>query len=269
MARYTQQEKLAMMRTGYESVREMARDLGISHQKLGRWLREGQDGGIKRILDDLFTREAINLAFVEHKNRVYLDQRARGVPPIQNAPPVWFERRKLDIEGPNGEPIYGDRIVVNHTEFIRGDLRQEVIRRATESQQFFGVSIRSIVDMRKYVARYIDQEIESGKRSGRRRNAAIEAVTAQFMRSSVSEIRQIAQIKPIYTLTQDITPGADVDMVVSGVEAKLQNKHSTASLGSKTAFADSFWFQLLPTDWDGPIVKQTSGRKYIRGRGNK
>ena len=64
MASLTQQDKLALALTSAGSMRSLAKQLGITHQKVGRWLREGEPGGIKAI--PAAASQAIGKVFTHH-----------------------------------------------------------------------------------------------------------------------------------------------------------------------------------------------------------
>jgi len=265
------QEKLALAATGYSSVRAMARELGITHQKLGRWLREGEAGGVKKIPDDFFTAEAINSFFAEHKNRVQETAKVTGAPALPVVP-VYMERRHLDKTTPQGEPILGDRVIVNHAQFIRAPLRQEIMREAVKTKRFFAGGVRSFVDAVRYATQKVREEIAQGKRDPRGEKAAIKKYSANIMHKQSREMKIAEEryIQAVYTRGEDFRPGRDPDDVAMGIEQKLRIKHQTAAVGPKAVFAESYSFQLTPQRHENESTRPTRGnRGRIKGRGAK
>ena len=82
----SKQEKLALIMTSAGSMRNAASLIGITHQKLGRWLREGEQGGVSHIPDDPAIDYAINVAFSIHKDIARDQALSDGVPFNAKAP---------------------------------------------------------------------------------------------------------------------------------------------------------------------------------------
>lgn len=278
----TPQDKLALALTSFGSQRKLADFIGVSHQKLGRWLREGQIDGVKAIPRE--ASAAIDLAFTVHRDIAKQTARAQGLPFDPKAP-VYLERK------PRRDGQMGDRVFAEHTHFIRSGLRQEVIWSAQQSRKFLSVSVRSTVDIHRYAkrlavaekSRYRRREsvetltryIQAGFEKGLLTQARNEAVRQLGRGASESQLKRRAddiyadlfqqrarQIddrvapQPIYTKYANISPmmGNRPD-AIDEVEQRLRQKHepaTTAAEGGKardipgTRLADTLLFQLLP-----------------------
>lgn len=113
MTQFTRQQKLALAMTSAGSQRALARQLGVSHQQVGRWLREGEplhidsagnmptnkDGSLKLYgaapdwIDD-----QLNYVFDIHKQITREQANVDGVP-YNATVPVYTERRYLSQGG--------------------------------------------------------------------------------------------------------------------------------------------------------------------------
>jgi hypothetical protein len=278
----TPQDKLALALTSFGSQRKLAEFIGVTHQKLGRWLREGQIDGAKAIPRE--ATAAIDLAFTVHRDIAKDTARRQGLP-FDPKVPVYLERK------PRRDGQLGDRVFAEHTHFIRSGLRQEVIWSAQQSRKFLSVSVRSTVDIHRYARR-----LAVAEKSRYRRRESVETLTkyiqAGFEKGLLTQARTMAERQlgrgasesqvrrlqddiyadlfqqrarqiddrvtpqPIYTKYSNISPmmGNRVDSI-DEVESRLRQKHepaTTAAIGDKardipgTRLADTLLFQLLP-----------------------
>lgn len=249
----TLQDKLALALTSWGSQRRMAGAMGISHQKLGRWLREGQADGVKAIPRE--AQAAIDTVFAIHRDIAKQTARAQGLPFDPKAP-VFLERK------PRRDGQLGDRVFAEHTHFIRSGLRQEVVWSAQQSRRFIGVSVRSTVDLQRYARRIAQDEHRKRRHTGISVAQLTEYVQAGLERREAREgARKLTeQVSPgaIYTKYSNISPmmGNRVD-AVDEVESRLRQKHEPAATAVDpktgkardipgTRLADTLLFQLLP-----------------------
>lgn len=274
----TSQEKLALMMTGASSMRALARDLGITHQKLGRWLREGELGGVKAIPRDPFTVEGIDAGFQHHKRIAKAVAKADGLPFDPNLP-VFMMRKPLKT----GE--LGDRVFVQGTAFIHSELREKILVNNARSKAFFGLTVRSEIDLHAYAEANAVLVLE--KSPSKRRRNTVESLTEKIMESFLTKFGKVdvngdalpvmgtaAQFRMMFTEKESIAPGFSAVKAVEAIEANLKRKFEPASeFGA--GFAESYVFQLLPASYEqykrkSKAAKKTSAsRKAIRGRGNK
>lgn len=243
----TPQDKLALALTSAGSMRNLAALVGVSHQKIGRWLREGHPDGVKAI--PAAAHEAINQAFLIHRDLAKQQARVDKLP-FDSRAPVFMERKEMR----NGQK--GDRVFAEHTHFIRTGLRQEVIWNAQQSRQYMQVSIRSTVDMARYARRIAQEEIK-GRRAGTATLAQLTRyVQAGLEKRAAREIRAGVSPQPIFTKYANISPAmGDRTAGVMTAESLLRRKHEPATTQAiegearpipGTKLADQLLFQLLP-----------------------
>lgn len=238
---FTAQEKLALAMTSAKSMRALASEMGISHQKLGRWLREGESGGVKKIPDNVFIQAGINALFSEHKERVREANKAFALPNTSKMP-IYMDRKFLDKPTPDGEYILSDRVVARNTQYIREDLRRDVIVAASETDRYIGATIQSTLDIIIYATRIVDAEIKQGKRSKRYRAKAIKSIAASIVHSS-PELMQEKELRQFFTRTEALAV-ADPQKAASAIEKLLREKHESAIGAPGTVLAKAFVFQL-------------------------
>lgn len=268
MSSLTPQEKLSLALTGAVSVRSLARDMGVTHQKLGRWLREGQFKGIKKIPTDFFTQSAIGYVFGEYRDKARAQAAIVGVP-FSETVPVYYHRRFLTKPDKAGFPILGDRVIVEHSQFITTELRSDIIKAAVKSKGYISISVRSTVDMIDYAKRIIKEEIANGLRSKRDIKAAVREFAANLARKQEFELSAI-EPRAVYTAGENAGLNARPSEVVRGIEWKLNLKHSSAVGKKGTSLADSYVMQLLPSEKSNDKPAQARAKKSnIRGRGGK
>lgn len=252
------QEKLALALTSAGSMRELARRLGTTHQRVGRWLREGESGGVKSIPSDLFTTEAIETVYRSHVD----DTRARAKAdrlPFNAAAPVYMERKTLAT----GQP--GDRVIAEQTQFIRSALRGEIMQGAHDSRKFVSSSVRSIVNLRSY---FRSRAVEEIKR--RQRRDVTPAQLAKYIeRDFKSDMASLhnrtidtARPFPLYTQKEGLLIGRKGDRrTARSIETKLREKHEPATGEAGTVFADKYLFQTIPADYVSRKKPRSSKRR--------
>jgi len=283
--RLSSQDKLALALTSYGSVRALSRDLGVSHQKLGRWLREGQLGengeriGVVKIPDE--ARGAIDAVFDIHVG-IAREQARVDKLPFNKSAPVFVER-KLMRDGNKGE-----RVAAEHTQFIRPDLRVQTMVNATKSGKYLQASVRSKIDLKRYFKeRALELAQQRGYRTDKYRIKQLsDSMLGSFLKKEKEQKNRIidkGEAFPLYTQYENISAARRADPVEAalGIEDKLRRKHEPATGTGNTALADSFLFQLMPatlrnesnTDKKPSPTKSrrkgASNRRHIRGAGPK
>lgn len=264
----TPQDKLALALTSAGSMRNLAALVGVSHQRIGRWLREGHPDGVKAIPRE--AHAAIDQAFAIHRDLAKQQARVDKLPFDRQAP-VFMERKEMR----NGQK--GDRVFAEHTHFIRTGLRQEVIWNAQQSRQFMQVSIRSTVDMHRYAKRIAQEEIK-GRRAG---TATLTQLTryvqAALEKKAAREIRAGVSPQPIFTKYANISPAmGDRTAGVMTAESLLRRKHEPATTQAiegearpipGTKLADQLLFQLLPAKRNAQApARKTQPAKAVNAR---
>jgi len=256
--RLTSQEKLALLMTSAGSQRNAAALVGVTHQKLGRWLREGEAGGVKSIPDDAATRAAIDNAFAMHVEVSKEQARRDGVPFLASAP-VYMERRYLSRPDPRtGRPVLGDRVFAEHTQFISQKLRRQWTESVVRSERFYKVNVRSTVDLRSY--RGFSPEtgiVDKRKRERQRHNAQRDLKHFLDVESRKrGRIVDKTEPFPLYTRSLPTVPGYKATDIANALESLLNEKHAPAASGPGTAFASEYLLQLFPADYAQALRRQ-------------
>ena len=131
------QDKLALALTSAGSMRNLAKLVGVTHQKIGRWLREGEPNGAKKIPAE--ATAAINVAFAFHKDITRQQAKKDRIPYNPHAP-VFFERPTLR----NGKP--GERLAAENTSYIKRELRDQIFTALHQTAQVININVRSIIN---------------------------------------------------------------------------------------------------------------------------
>ncbi len=233
----TQQDKLALMLTTAGSQRRLAALVGVSHQRIGRWLREGvpavidpetgyqiSSAGAKKIPPE--AQPLIDNAFSIHKQIVKDQAKIDGIPYSKKAPAL-IQRAYMR----NG--LKGDRVVITNTQFIRDAVRVIAIAELQESKQFINVSIRSTVNF-----------IDYAKRAERRAKGKKRTKEQRAMRDDISQRAKIVgndYTTTVFTKYETLAGYTDPETTAANLNLKLQEKHSPSA--TPEGFADMYLFQ--------------------------
>ena len=215
-------------------------------------MREGEPGGARSIPD--YVQGAIDYAFARHADVVREQARIDGAPFIAAAP-IYMERKFRTRPDHEGKPVKGDRLFsYGTTEFIRAPLRFKFLQSVVKTKKFYKANIRSVVDLKKYFENAIS--IEDGQRkrqrSMRQREDAIEEAMQIFIaREEQNHNRIVDETIPFKFFTRDVAtgPGMSPALTAALIEDYLQEKHSPASVGTGTHFANEYLLQLYPANY--------------------
>lgn len=139
-------DRVALIYTSAGSQRNVAALLGISHQKVGRILRAGQEGGYaktSRVLSDPGLIDAVNVGFEIHKDIVRSQARADKLPFIPEVP-IYSARMEMD----NG--VLGDRVEAPNLHWVSDNLRDDFLRKTRKTGRYYAVSVGSVVNLVAY-----------------------------------------------------------------------------------------------------------------------
>ena len=264
----TTQEKLALMMTSAGSQRNLAALVGVSHQRIGRWLAgpnvDPDTGAITNEPRDPAILDAINQAFSIHRDVARQQSRIDRLP-FNPALPVFMERMPFS----DGRP--GERVIAKHTQYITPFTRERVMIDAGQSKAFINVSLRSIVDLRKYNDR-ANAFAASDKARGVFRTQKQDEWRGAIRMALSDGIVQ----RPMYTQKEDffrfvLTKGevAQVrsikgEVVAGRLDAKLRNKHEPATGSKGTTVADEYLFQTFPLETLPQHAKSKTRRRVKR-----
>ncbi len=273
------QDRVALIYTSAGSQREVARQIGISHQKVGRILRAGQEGGYKPdspAMKDFFVNEAVNMAFSDHKKKTRAQAVAHDIP-YDPTIPVFSAR----MAHKNGVP--GDRVEAPHLHWVSDQLRNAWIRKIHPSGKYMNISVGSIVNLHDY--NRLANAVNAGKfRNLDERSAKVEILaelslstghqfldkpdpddyetdteyreavkewsreeSANLLKSERTIMRETKdkivpqRIQTQYTRFDKSFP---IDFIINDVSSKLNQKHGPAVGDPGTVFADRVLLQV-------------------------
>lgn len=226
----------------------MAKDMGITHQKLDRWLREGEaalidpstgdtlrKAGIKQIPDDLFTQQAINEIYNAHKARAKRQAKIDDIPFDENFPVFQFKKPRED-----GRP--SDRTFVIGTEYLDKITRNDVIKGLARSKKYYELVGRSIINLSQY-NRQAEKRFKGWPPRTEAQQEAKKAIARQ--------IRAKETLGAIYTKRTRLGPVSPTAFAqpyeyIKEFNTKVAEKHEPATGEKGTALVDQLIFQLIP-----------------------
>lgn len=255
----TPQEKLALALTSAGSQRALAKLVGVSHQKIGRWLREGipatidpttgyliASAGAKTIpLDAL---PAINQAFEIHQDIAQAQAKADNLPYDPKTP--IYARRINHQDG-----AVGNRVLVENTQYIRDELRDRVIESTARSKKYYKVTVRSIVNLYAYASKAASIDLEKTTsfktKNKREKNRLLKKKSESFFKHLVNHTgiqKQFYEQAPMYTSGDALTyrqPNGrfvtDPESAKRALNYKLRTKMQPAAVDG--GLADQMIFQ--------------------------
>jgi hypothetical protein len=226
----TNQEKLALAITSYGSQRALARALGVTHQKVGRWLKEGLPGGVKAIPAPY--TDPIDRVFANHVGAAAAQARADRIP-FDPENPVFFKR---------GDPLRnGDESKIffaQNTEYIRPEARRRIYRNVIATKKILKASVGSKIDVLKAVS-------QSGLASMR------DKYDQRLGRMKSPEIL------PVFTKGIDVRGGAV--RMVDQIEKYIAEKHAPSAKDVGTEFL--FQLTTVPGKRGKPKPKRSENKR--------
>ena len=247
------QDKLALALTSAGSMRNLAKLVGVSHQKIGRWLREGEPTGAKKIPAE--ATDAINVAFAFHKD-VTKQQAKIDRFPYNPQAPVFAERPTLR----NGKP--GERLAVNNTEYIKPQLRDKIFEDLQKTKQIQGISVRSQINLRSYLKAKPTDNASEVSRKFKIRTPTDERGRLTLL-GSFKKREETSPgtgfIAPINITAVNFRPEADIELSINDIN-KLLKKHSPHA----TVFADQFLIQTLPGQYENQAKPKRQSAKRTK-----
>lgn len=259
----TLQDKLALMMTSAGSHRALASLVGVSHQKIGRWLRVGEPATVDpttgyiihgpgaRIIPES-ARPLIDAAFALHKDVTRVQAREDGLPYNPSAP-VFIARGIMR----NGQK--GDRVIALKTEYIRPELRNEFIARLQQSGRFYQASVRSIINVYSYAEKTARTDV---KQRGRGIDPRIVADAIARKLLDDRSLEEGIEESPLYTRYENISPGVRTANALYGINRKLQEKHEPHAV----KLADQYLFQVIPRKNEKTKTRRKPTSKNIKSR---
>jgi len=234
------QDQIALIYTSQGSQRAVARLLGISHQKVGRILKTGQEGGYTpsaKTLQDSQLKETIGRGFSIHK-AIVREQARKDRLPFNPDIPVLYQRlprtiarevmdpqtgeiKRVPVVDPKtGKPrtIPGDRVSAKNIHWMSDTLRKAWIAGAQKSGKFAAASLGSMVNLQVYKKKGDRAQMGQGPRTEKQKAAR---------KSIVEKISAGQELSPMFS--KPIPFDFPAERVAREFEKVLRQKHEPAT----------------------------------------
>ena len=247
----TLREKIALIYTSAGTQRNVAAKVGISHQKIGRILKAGFEGGYplnSKVLTDPTLSRAVNSAFRAHTKKVRRRAEKDNIPFSEKFPVFYARMPKVD-----GTP--GDRIVATHTHWLPDRLRNAWIGWLQETRLFYAISGQSIIELEFYNNR---AEISF---QGVKRTETQKLFRREFAAMRAAGLKYIPVNTP-YTKLDASFPLSDV---IADLDEKFRTKHEPAATTDYCKIGSQYLLQIDTTNKDtNTNVKTPKPRQATR-----
>lgn len=187
--RLSLQDRLALIHTSTGSQAALAREVGISHQRIGRLLRAGfpELGGLKdesRAMKDADLVARIEAAYQRHRERTRAQAQRDGIPYRE---PAVYARRMIDSEG---RPT--SRLQTGNTHWLSDGLRASWVGALARSRKLYALFVGSRVNLATYLrARLARPATREGRERAKRSRDEIRAAIARGIDQSLMWSRPI------------------------------------------------------------------------------
>lgn len=255
----TLQDKLALALTSWGSPAVMAAAIGVSPRTMKRWLNEGYDNGVKSI--PAYAAPSIQALYASHRD-VTRDQAHADNIPWNFHRPIFLERKTLR----DGSP--GARVVGEHTQYIKRDLRMQIMADQQRSQRYLAASVRSKIDLTRYfrldAEGNVKQKYSFGKTPAQAAAMNLKSFAAKEKRERGRVIDKVRPF-PLFTRYENISPQRDIDDMrgVIGIEKQMRSKHEPATGEPGTVAADQFLFQLMPAQEKTNVKARKQAKRKV------
>lgn len=251
------------MMTAARSQRQLASFIGISHQRVGRWLKFGYEGGARSLPTDPGILAAIDSAFEIHREVCREQAAIDGLHYDPNRPAfahrLLRQKRERFVDA-DGEIHYrlvyderrrpvmekGDRVSLGNTHFFSNQLRDAIIAGAKRSNKYYHVSIGSMVNLQIYNKR------ANERMRGSRRTPEQLKYKKQFEK----RLRLGEQTGWVFTQYEYSKADTPTDLMLNNITDRLRERHEPACSTPGTALA-------------AQILLQIDTREKSKPRGNR
>lgn len=230
---------LALAMTSAGSQRHLAALVGVTHQRIGRWLREGLPGGAKSIPDAFIP--AIEAAFALHAD-VSREQASADRLPFDPELPVFLSRPRRLKRDKAGLAMIGERAIATQTQYMRADLRNRVVASQHKSRQYAYVSVVSTVDLYSYLKIDRSDPIDSGE---------LMIETPGMLVPYLDRERYLGPTNaaaPLATKKENLMPGTAIGLALRSLNSKLSQKHEPHAVPGR--LADELIFKTIPGQYE-------------------
>lgn len=259
-------------------MRKLAEKMGVSHQKVSRWLREdsnktpdfdGKFRGVVKIPDT--AKDVINDAFKRHSKFVKRQASVAGIPFNSKAPAAMFRAPLRKLDPVTGQPLPGDRVIVERSQWMKKELRDKIIQGAQDSGKYSIASIRSVISLHDYFRDRAKEEL-----SERPRKISAARLSKFMLKTWIErEKKEYGRTingdapYPLYTSRVFISPQMapkGSTFAIDEINQRLRQKHEPATGEPGTVLGDQLLFQLTPKNFTANAKRITTAR---RSRKNK
>lgn len=268
------QDQVALIYTSQGSQRAVARLLGISHQKVGRILKAGQEGGYRPdapSLRDPALQSTVARGFETHREIARRKARADGLP-FNAQLPVYYARlprpvtqERVDprtgeitrvpvLDPATGKPrtVPGERVAAQNIHWLSDKVRAQWLGKTAATGKFAAASVGSMVNLAVYK--------KKGEAAQRGKGPRTEKAKAS-RRSIVQKIEGGQVLSPMYSKPIPLDfPAARINREVDKV---LREKHGPAT-GPElpgTQLADRILLQVDTRNAPRRPAKKTGARQ--------
>lgn len=261
------QQALALIATGH-SQRQIAATLGVSHQKIGRWLREGQPDGVKVIPSSIVPMLQVLLNI--HAEQSFQQAQADSIPYSKDYPV--FAYRPLEVPEADGKMRPQNmRMFIDGTQFIRDDLRRKIFYSMWITDDFLKASIASVIDWLKYVQ-------ERFLTLSEQRSMTTQHLLRDYTGGGLPHDQKVKVlmreniIKPIWTKSTPTYSGLYknkimFDQFYETIEQKLKDRHQNAA--EEYAYRYVFQIKSEKTRYEEKRGRKIVAAKKARGKKHK
>lgn len=226
----TLREKIALIYTSAGSQRNVAALVGVSHQKIGRILKAGYEGGYplnSRVLHDPGLSAAVNVALSIHVD-LARDRARRDKIPFSADVPVYYARMpKVD-----GTP--GDRVAALNTHWLPDRVRNAWIAWIQRSRKFYAASVQSIINLKFY-----------NNRAEKFHQGAPRTPTQKLFRKEFKAMQKAGlDYAPVNTPYTPLDIAYTPSEIIADIDEKLRTKHEPAATDDKCVIGSQILLQI-------------------------
>jgi hypothetical protein len=258
-------EKVAMLYTRVGTQSAVARELGISHQRVGRLLRTAlgtkEPGAFEDDSPALKNKkliESVEKAYTNHVEATRKLAKQQRLPFNKAAPPIFMAR----MPHADGKP--GNRVEAAHLHWVSDRLRESWLRSTRNSGKFYAVSVGSIVDLPRY--NRMANAIRSGQKLSGRRTKKQAYAKQQILNAINGGVARGIMQAPLLRWEKNNKTN---DEMMSALNDQLRQRHASAVGTEGTHLASRVLFQVKLGANDTSKAKSKPAKAAGNKRGRK
>lgn len=264
----TLQDRVALIYSAQGSQRATARELGLSHQIVGRILRAGGDGGYSlnsKRLSDPTLKQTVNNAFARHKKLVQAQAKRDGLPYDPQVPifvkrleyQPWDEKptgrltrdkktgeiklqyKRVPMVDKQGAPVIvkGDRVLGDDVHWLRDAVKYEWVARMHGTGFYYAASVGSIVNIQIYNRQ---AELRENMANYNPEKAAHALSILKTIEDNIVNARIFTRVTEMGGRGSAFSAAN----IIRDIDSKLRQKHQPATGSRGTRLADQLLMQV-------------------------